>query len=144
MIGMPRRVSENKEETIKTGIAFCSETGERLDDVRYNTRDLIRKSQCKNTWAQGVVKALFENEPEYDDTLKHSAETVLSNLHSRANEIGKTTEFEHLMPDNFSQLEKRTKRIKVRKVKKNVEKSKVDPKLRSVIESIIDEKIAQV
>ena len=144
MIGMPRRVSENKEETIKTGIAFCSETGERLDNVRYNTRDLIRKSQCKNTWAQGVVKALFENEPEYDDTLKHSAETVLSNLHSRANDIGKTTELESLMPDNFSQLEKRTKRIKVRKVKKNVEKTKVDPKLLSVIESIIDEKIAQV
>jgi len=142
---MPRRrVSENKEETIKTGIAFCSETGERLDNVRYNTRDLIRKSQCKNTWAQGVVKALFENEPEYNDNLKHSAETVLSNLHSRANDREKITELEHLMPDNFSQLEKRTKRIKVRKVKKNVEMKKVDPKLRSVIESIIDEKIAQV
>ncbi len=142
---MPRRrVSENKEETIKTGIAFCSETGERLDNVRYNTRDLIRKSQCKNTWAQGVVKALFENEPEYNDNLKHSAESVLFNLHTRASDVEKKTEIEHLMPDNFSQLEKRTKRIKVRKVKKNIGKTEVDPKLRSVIESIIDEKIAQV
>ena len=142
---MPRRrVSENKEETIKTGIAFCSETGERLDNVRYNARDLIRKSQCKNTWAQGVVKALFENEPEYNDNLKHSAESVLFNLHGRASETEKRTVKEHHLPDNFSQLEKRTKRIKVRKVKKNLEKTEVDPKLRSVIESIIDEKIAQV
>ena len=141
---MPRRFSENKEKTIETGIAFCPETGERLDNVRYNTRDLIRKSQCKNTWAQGVVKALFENEPEYDNSLKHSAESVLSNLHNRASEFENIDEQQHYLPNNFSQLEKRTKRIKVRKVKKNPEKNELDPKLRSVIESIIDEKIAQV
>ena len=141
---MPRRFSENKEKTIETGIAFCPETGERLDNVRYNTRDLIRKSQCKNTWAQGVVKALFENEPEYDNSLKHSAESVLSNLHNRASEFENIDEQQHYLSNNFSQLEKRTKRIKVRKVKKNPEKNELDPKLRSVIESIIDEKIAQV
>ena len=141
---MPRRFSENKENIIKTGIAFCPETGERLDNVRYNTRDLIRKSQCKNTWAQGVVKALFENEPEYENSLKHSAESVLSNLHTRASEFENRSEKQAFMPENFSQLEKRTKQIKVRKVKKNVEETKLDPKLRSVIESIIDEKIAQV
>jgi len=141
---MPRRFSENKEKTIETGIAFCPETGERLDNVRYNTRDLIRKSQCKNTWAQGVVKALFENEPEYDNSLKHSAESVLSNLHNRATEFENSEVQQHFASNNFSQLEKRTKRIKVRKVKKNTEKNAFDPKLRSVIESIIDEKIAQV
>ena len=85
MIGMPRRsVSESKEEKFETGIGFCSETGERLDDVRYNTRELIRASTCKNTWAQGVVRALFENDIEQNENLKHSAETVLSNLHERA------------------------------------------------------------
>ena len=33
---MPRiRVSESKNHTIETGIEFCSETGERLDDIPY-------------------------------------------------------------------------------------------------------------
>ena len=43
--------SDNKNKMIETGIAFCSETGKRLDNVRYNPRDLVRSSACKNTWA---------------------------------------------------------------------------------------------
>ncbi|MBK00745.1 MAG: hypothetical protein CMB48_07365 [Euryarchaeota archaeon] len=140
---MPRgRVSENKNDVIKTGIAFCSETGERLDKVRYNTKDLIRKSQCKNTWAQGVVKALFENEPS-NQNLKHTAESILSNLHSRASESESFPEKETALPENFAQLEKRTKKIKIRKVKKDAKKPEIDQNLMNVIESIIDEKIAQ-
>ena len=142
---MPRdRVSENKNDIIDTEIAFCSKTGERLDNVRYDTRDLIRKSQCKNTWAQGVVKALFESEPEQSRELKHTAESILSNLHERANEVDMFIESETIdLPTNFSQLEKRTKSVKIRKVKKNVEVKSIDQNLRSVIESIVDEKIAQ-
>ena len=142
---MPRnRVSENKNDTIDTGIAFCPKTGERLDKVRYNTRDLIRKSKCKNTWAQGVVKALFESEPEHDRELKYTAESVLSNLHERANDAEILIESEVIdLPTNFSQLEKRTKSVKIRKVKRNTEVKNIDQNLRSVIESIIDEKIAQ-
>tara|TARA_Y100001968_G_C18944710_1_gene520398 strand:+ start:106 stop:531 length:426 start_codon:yes stop_codon:yes gene_type:complete len=140
---MPRgRVSENKNDTIKIGIAFCPETGERLDNVRYNTRDLIRKSQCKNTWAQGVVKALFENEPS-NQNLKHTAESILSNLHSRASESEAFSEKETFLPENFTPLEKRTKKIKIRKVKKDTKNIEFDQNLKSVIESIIDEKIAQ-
>ena len=141
---MPRRrVSVNKNNTIKTGIEFCSETGERLDDVRYDTRELIRKSQCKNTWAQGVVKALFENEPN-NQNLKHTAESILSNLHSRASESGQNSKKDLLMPENFHQLEKRTKKIKIRKVKKE-SKSVIEPKLKTnAIEFILDGKIAQV
>ena len=140
---MPRgRVSENKNDAIKTGIAFCPETGERLDNVRYNTRDLIRKSQCKNTWAQGVVKALFENEPS-NQNLKHTAESILSNLHSRASESEAFSEKETFLSENFTPLEKRTKKIKIRKVKKDTKNLEFDQNLKSVIESIIDEKIAQ-
>ena len=140
---MPRiRVSESKNHTIETGIEFCSETGERLDDIRYDTRELIRKSQCKNTWAQGVVKALFETEPTKNN-LKHTAESILSNLHSRASEPVSKFETETYMSENFHQLEKRTKKIKIRKVKKKIEE-KIDPQLRNAIESILDEKIAQV
>jgi len=137
---MPRRrVSESKNNTVETGIEFCSETGERLDDIRYDTRELIRKSQCKNTWAQGVVKALFENEPTKNN-LKHTAESILSNLHSRASEPERKFENENYMSENFHQLEKRTKKIKIRKVKKKVE-SQIDPQLRNAIESILDEKL---
>ena len=140
---MPRRrVSENKNGTIDTGIEFCSETGERLDDIRYDARELIRKSQCKNTWAQGVVKALFETEPK-NKNLKHTAESILSNLHSRASQSGDKFENEAYMSENFHKLEERSKKIKIRKVKKNIE-SQIDPQLRSAIESILDEKFAQV
>ena len=140
---MPRiRVSVSKNRIVETGIEFCSETGERLDDIRYDTRELIRKSQCKNTWAQGVVKALFENEPTKNN-LKHTAESILSNLHSRASEPERKFENENYMSENFHQLEKRSKKIKIRKVKKKVE-PKIDPQLRNAIESILDEKIAQV
>ena len=48
------------------------------------------------------------------------------------------------LPKNFSELEKRTNAIKIRKVKKVKKDQKIDQNLRSVIESIIDEKIAQV
>ena len=116
---MPRRsVSENKDEIFESGIGFCSETGERLDDVRYNTRELIRASTCKNTWAQGVVRALFENDSEQNENLKHSAETVLSNVHERADKNTRNEDEELNLPSNFATLEKRTKTVKVRKVKK--------------------------
>ena len=143
---MPRRsVSENKDEIFESGIGFCSETGERLDDVRYNTRELIRASTCKNTWAQGVVRALFENDAEQNENLKHSAETVLSNLHERADKNTTGNEDEEFnLPSNFAKLEKRSKTIKVRKVKKkNIAPEEIDSNLISVIESIVDEKIAQ-
>ena len=121
---------------------FVQKQEKRLDDVRYDTRELIRKSQCKNTWAQGVVKALFDNEPTKNN-LKHTAESILSNLHSRASEPERKFENENYMSENFHQLEKRTKKIKIRKVKKKVE-SQIDPQLRNAIESILDEKIAQI
>lgn len=139
------RVSENKNGAIGADIAFCSKTGERIEKVSYDTRDLIRKSQCKNTWAQGVVKALFENEPNHSKDLKNTAESVLFKLHERANEVEKTDDsLVANLPKNFSELEKRTNAIKIRKVKKVKKDQKIDQNLRSVIESIIDEKIAQV
>ena len=139
-----RRVSVNKNKTIKTGVAFCSETGKRLDNVRYDTRELIRNSACKNSWAQDVVKALFNSEFGIDENLKSSAESVLSNLHSRAKENTFFGEKNNDLPKNFSRLEKRSKHVKVRKVKKQKEDSELDGKLLSVIEGIVEEKLAQV
>ena len=142
---MPRRrVSESKDGVIQTGIAFCSETGKRLDNVRYNTRELIRESNSKNTSAQGVVKALFETEPQKSENLRISAESVLSNLHERAQDLDHKTEDELNFLGNFAKLEKRSKKVKIRKVKKeNSTIEGLDPKLRTIIESIIDEKIAK-
>ena len=145
MFGMPRSiVSENKNNTIETGVAFCSETGKRLDDVRYDTRELIRNSSSKNTWAQDVVKALFKSESGANENLKASAESVLSNLHSRANEKTFFEKESIALPENFLQLNKRSKTIKVRKVKKQREEPVFDGKLISVIEDIVEEKLAQI
>ena len=142
---MPRnRFSESKNKTIKTGVAFCSETGKRLDNVRYDTRELIRNSDCKHTWAQDVVKALFENQSAGNENLKNTAESVLSNLHSRAKEQPFFESNSPTLPQNFLELEKRSKKIRVKKVKKNTQESDIDSDLRTVIEKIVDERLAQV
>tara|TARA_Y100001980_G_C14556164_1_gene346728 strand:- start:7566 stop:7994 length:429 start_codon:yes stop_codon:yes gene_type:complete len=136
--------SDNKNKMIETGIAFCSETGKRLDNVRYNPRDLVRSSACKNTWAQDVVKALFENEAKSYDTLISSAESVLSNLHSRVNKDIEVENKFGYTPENFYNLEKRSKTTKVRKVKKAITVNNPDGDLVSLIENLIEQKLAKI
>lgn len=136
--------SENKDIKIETGVAFCSETGKRLGDIRYDQRDLMRKSSCKNTWAQDVVKALFSTESKSNTNLISSAESVLSNLHKRANQEFIVEKESSVIPENFSKLEKRTRTLKLRKVKKEKNNQLEDNELISIIESIVDKKLAKI
>ena len=136
--------SENKDIKIETGVAFCSETGKRLGDIRYDQRDLMRKSSSKNTWAQDVVKALFSTESKSNTNLISSAESVLSNLHKRANQEFIVEKESSVIPENFSKLEKRTRTLKLRKVKKEKNNQLEDNELISIIENIVDKKLAKI
>ena len=150
-IGMPRQGSENEHEFKRrlSAVTFCPQTGRRLAAVRYDVTNLGEKTRKINTEAHGEVRALFEEEPENHCSHSSVAEGVLSHVKRRAEAaVAARPEPPKVeISKNFSALEQRTAALPIRKVRKvepvQDQDEEVTPKLRRVIESVVDARLAR-
>ena len=152
---MPRQGSENKDEfeRVLARVSFCPETGRRLACVRHDVTNLGEKSRRINTKAHGEVRALFEEEPENHCSHSSAAHSVLKHVKQRAAAASEAAELapsdtvKTEVSENFSALEQRANSLPIRKVKNlspvDEEAEHITPKLRKVIESVVDERLAQ-